>query len=64
LTNPPAESLATSPLFFMTHMEYKYLRHGEPLPEGWQYAARLDDTHHGIYARLIKREVQDDDKEA
>jgi len=48
----------------MAHMEYKYLRHGEPLPEGWQYAAKLDDTHHGMYARLIKREIRDDDKEA
>ena len=36
---------------------YKYLKHGQPIPKGWRLASKLEDTHHGKHAILIKRDI-------
>lgn len=32
----------------------RYLRHGEPVPEGAKLAHDLQDTHHGAHAVLVE----------
>ena len=36
-------------------VEYSYLKHGKPIPEGWEAAESLQGTPHGHHATLIKR---------
>lgn len=36
---------------------YRYLRHGQPIPDGWRLAHDLNDTRHGHFATLIKQEI-------
>lgn len=33
---------------------FRYLRHGEPLPEGATLAHDLGDTHHGRHSVLVE----------
>ena len=33
----------------------RYLRHGDPVPAGWQLADKLEGTHHGWFAVMIVR---------
>lgn len=34
---------------------FRYLKHSEPVPEGWQVADDLRGTPHGRHARLIRK---------
>lgn len=34
--------------------EVMWLRHGEPVPDGWR-VVRQRWTHHGVHAQLIER---------
>jgi hypothetical protein len=38
--------------------EVAYLKHGEPIPEGWVRHDGLDETHHGEYSTLITRAAE------
>ncbi len=35
-------------------MLFRYLKHGEPIPHGWELANKMDGTHHGWHGVLIK----------
>lgn len=35
--------------------EFRYHKHGKPIPDGWRLVSDLGDTHHGYYAVLIER---------
>jgi hypothetical protein len=44
------------------YTEVRWLMHGQPIPEGWALAAnegRIRD-HHAHYARMIVREIRDE----
>lgn len=42
--------------------EYQYLPHGKPIPEGWELANNLQNTHHGHHAVLIKKKLDESPK--
>lgn len=35
--------------------EYRYHKHWLPVPDGWELASDLLDTHHGRHAIIIRR---------
>lgn len=37
--------------------EFRYLKHGTPLPEGWRLADNFEGCRHGLYAVLIMRDI-------
>lgn len=44
--------------------EFRYIRHGKPIPEGWELVADFEGTHHGRYSQGIIRKIQDDNMDA
>lgn len=44
--------------------EFRYIRHGQTIPEGWELVADFDDCHHGRYSQGIIRKVRDDRTES
>jgi hypothetical protein len=43
----------------MKETTVRYWPNGKPIPEGWELANAMDDTHHGQYARLIREQKYD-----
>lgn len=37
----------------MSIIEFRYLRHGQKMPDGYELADDLQNTHHGHFAVLI-----------
>ena len=48
---------AASPAGPGTVTEFAWLRHGQPVPEGWTVPPQRLDSHHNHYAVLIARPV-------
>ncbi len=47
--------------------EAKWIKHDEPIPEGWELAAndeRQRRDHHGYYGRMVVREVTESTDDA
>lgn len=38
--------------------ELRYIRHGKPIPDGWELVADFEDCHHGRYSQGIIRKIQ------
>lgn len=39
-------------------VELQYLRHGRLVPHGWCLADKLENSHHGYYAVIIRKIVK------
>jgi hypothetical protein len=48
----------------MREFEAKWIRHDEPVPEGWELAERekYARDHHSHYGRMVVREVPADEE--
>lgn len=42
----------------MTGGEFRYIRHGQPIPEGWELVADFNDCHHGRYSQGIIKKIE------
>ena len=43
----------------MTWAEFRYIRHGEEIPQGWELVADFDDCHHGRYSQGLIKKIDD-----
>jgi len=42
--------------------EFRYIRHGKPIPENWELVADFDNCHHGRYSQGIIRKKDEPDR--
>ena len=42
----------------MREFTLRYLKHGQPIPGGWELVADFDDCHHGRYSQGIIQKIE------